>query len=169
MNASANAGVLSHSGSDANAHANAQKTQQYSAFYVHKHLYGIDVQSVQEVVKPMPVTPVPHAPPYVIGLINLRGQIATAVGLLELFETGKKSTPDMMNIICNIEGNLISLMVDEIGDVLEMTRTDFEETPATVPVAVARLLEGVFKTKDALMSVVSIEKVAAEIGIKKKS
>lgn len=149
--------------------AHLAPTQQYSAFFVHQHLYGIDVQRVQEVVKPMPITPVPHAPPFVIGLINLRGQIATAIGLLELFETGKKSTPDMMNIICNIDGNLISLLVDEIGDVLEMTRSDFEETPATVPHQVARLLEGVFKTKDALMSVVSVEKVAAEIGAIKKS
>lgn len=146
----------------------ALKTKQYSAFLVHQHLYGIDVQSVQEVVKPMSVTPVPHAPPYVIGLINLRGQIATAIGLLELFETGQKSTPDMMNIICNIEGNLISLLVDEIGDVMEMTQSEFEDTPVTVPSQVARLLEGVFKTKDSLLSVVSVEKVAAEIGVKKK-
>jgi purine-binding chemotaxis protein CheW len=140
---------------------------QYSTFYVNKRLYGIDVTKVQEVVKAMPITSVPHAPDFVIGLINLRGQIATAIGVMELFGLGEKSHPQMMNIVCNIENNLVSLQVDEIGDVMEVSSIDYESPPSTLPDRIRSLLSGVYKTEDSLLSVIDLTKVSERIGIKK--
>jgi len=143
--------------------------QQFSTFTVHGRLYGIDVLQVQEVMKPMPITLVPHAPDYVIGLINLRGQVATAVGIMELFGLSEKSYPEMMNIVCNIEGQLMALQVDEIGDVIEVASTQFEPPPSTLPNHIRRFLGGVYKTNDGLLSVIDLTKAMEFLGIKKAS
>lgn len=137
----------------------AAASNQFSTFYVASRLYGIDVTCVQEVVRPMPITPIPLAPDYVTGLINLRGQVATAIGLRELF--GLKDTrPDQfMNVVCRIDGSLISLQADEIGDVTEVMAKDFEPTPQTVPADVRRFMLGIYKISGSLLSIIDIERI----------
>ncbi len=139
------------------------KTRQFSTFYVDGRYYGIDVMKVQEVTKTMPITPIRCAPKYVIGLINLRGQIATALGLSELFQLPERTERDRMTVVCRLNENLVSLLVDEIGDVIEVVESAFEPTPATVHPAVKEFLEGVYKTPKAILSVVSIEKVIQQL------
>ena len=136
------------------------QSRQFSTFYVANRLYGIDVTRVQEVVRPMPITPIPLAPEYVTGLINLRGQVATAIGLRELF--GLKDTPpdQFMNVVCRIDGSLISLQADEIGDVIEVMMNDFELTPQTVPGDVRRFMSGIYKISDSLLSIIDIERIS---------
>ncbi|MBP9708180.1 MAG: chemotaxis protein CheW [Oligoflexales bacterium] len=137
----------------------ASAASQFSTFYVANRLYGIDVTRVQEVVRPMPITPIPLAPEYVTGLINLRGQVATAIGLRELL--GLKDTPpdSFMNVVCRIDGSLISLQVDEIGDVIEVMMKDFETTPQTVPGEIRRFMTGIYKTTSSLLSIIDIERI----------
>ncbi len=132
---------------------------QFSTFYVAGRLYGIDVTRVQEVVRPMHITPIPLAPEYVVGLINLRGQVTTAIGLRELF--GLKDTPPetFMNVVCRIDGSLISLQADEIGDVVEVMEKDFELTPQTVPSEVRQFMSGIYKISDSLLSIIDIDRI----------
>lgn len=137
----------------------ASPYRQFSTFYVAGRLYGIDVTRVQEVVRPMPMTPIPLAPDYVTGLINLRGQVATAIGLRPLFDL-RENPPDLfMNVVCKIDGFLISLQVDEIGDVIEVSSKDFEPTPQTIPAEVRRFMTGIYKVSGALLSIVDIQKI----------
>src|SRR6476469_3988162 len=91
-------------------------------FYVQKQLYGIDVMQVQEVVRFLPMSRIPMAFDYVRGLINLRGQVATAIGLREMFAIRGETPGEPMNVILKHEGALIALQVDEIGDVMEVER-----------------------------------------------
>lgn len=132
---------------------------QYSTFFVCERLYGIDVMKVQEVLKPQPLTKMPLAPRFVHGLINLRGQIATAIGLRELFDIQEKKSSESMNVVCRLNDTLISLMVDRIGDVVEVTEENFENAPDTVPENVRRFMSGVYKTPTELLSVIDIEKL----------
>jgi len=132
---------------------------QYSTFYVAGRLYGIDVTRVQEVVRPMPTTPIPLAPNYVVGLINLRGQVATAIGLRELFTITHNPPDQFMNVVCRIDGTLIALQADDIGDVLEVQAKDFEATPQTVPVDVRRFMSGIYKISGSLLSIIDIDRV----------
>ncbi|MFZ4712470.1 MAG: chemotaxis protein CheW [Bacteriovoracaceae bacterium] len=135
-------------------------TNQLSTFYVDKKLYGINVKLVQEITKAMPITPVPLAPYFIHGLINLRGQIATAVGLRELFKLNPaEENQSKINVVCKVEGLLISLVVDEVGDVLELEDTLFESTPDTVNFQVSQFMTGVYKLPHALLSVIDISKV----------
>jgi purine-binding chemotaxis protein CheW len=134
-------------------------TCQFSTFYVAGRLYGIDVTRVQEVVRPMHITPIPLAPDYVVGLINLRGQVTTAIGLRELFGLEESRPDQFMNVVCRIDGSLISLQADEIGDVVEVMEKDFELTPQTVPSEVRRFMSGIYKISDSLLSIVDIDRI----------
>ena len=139
--------------------ASPDARSQYSTFYVGGRLYGIDVTRVQEVVRPMPTTAIPLAPPYVVGLINLRGQVATAIGLRELFAISQDPPDCFMNVVCRIDGTLIALQADEIGDVLEVQERDFEATPQTVPGDVRRFMSGIYKISGSLLSIIDIDRI----------
>lgn len=132
---------------------------QYSTFYVAKRLYGIDVTRVQEVVRPMAMTNIPLADNFVHGLINLRGQVVTAVSLHDLFGLKQASNKELMNVICKADGVLISLLVDEIGDVLELESSEFELIPSTIPDSVRRFMTRVYKVDDELLSIIDVDKV----------
>ena len=135
-------------------------TNQFSTFLVDDRLYGVNIRVVQEITKSMTVTEVPLAPAHIKGLINLRGQIATAVGLRELFEiqaTNKEN--GKINVVCKSEAYLLSLVVDEVGDVLELEDALFEHTPETVSPGVSRFMSGVYKLPNNLLSVIDIQKI----------
>lgn len=139
------------------------QTVQFSTFFVSGRLYGIDVSYVQEVTKSLPITRVPLAPPFIHGLINLRGQIATAVSLRDLFELSSKTTDDQdfMNVVCRKDGLLISLLVDQIGDVIELNKSSFESTPDTVSPKVAKFMDGVYKIPGNLLSIIEVKKIVS--------
>ena len=132
---------------------------QYSTFYVAKRLYGIDVTRVQEVVRPMTTTKIPLAEQFVHGLINLRGQVVTALSLHDLFSLKDKAPAELMNVICKADGALISLLVDEIGDVVELDSDDFEQTPHTIPEGVRRFMTRVYIVGDNLLSILDVDKI----------
>lgn len=134
--------------------------KKFSTFYVSDRLYGVDVTHVQEVTKALPITRVQLAPPFIHGLINLRGQIATAICLKDLFELdAQNSTTEYMNVVCRIDGILMSLLVDKIGDVIELDGTQFEATPDTVTKQISKYMDGVYKVPGSLLSVLSVKKI----------
>ena len=145
---------------------NTQSTHstQYSTFYVADQIYGIEVTQVQEIVKPMPLTKIPLVPDCIKGLINLRGQVTTAIGMRELL--GIESVSDnsnnleYMNVVCQYEDNLVSLLVDEIGDVFSVEASDFEQTPQTIPNSIKRFMVGVYKIQNSsLLSIIDLQKI----------
>jgi chemotaxis protein methyltransferase CheR len=89
-----------------------------------------DVQQVQEVVRPQPITPVPLAPKVVRGLINLRGQILTAIDLRHRLGLGELSDrTKLMNVVVRTDESPVSFLVDEIGEVLDVDESSFEAPP----------------------------------------
>ncbi len=129
-------------------------TQQFCTFYVDDLYFGVDVLQVQEVIRSLEVTRVPLAPPAVHGLINLRGQIVTAIDLRT--RLGLAPRPDgvePMNVVVRTEDGAISLWVDEIGDVIQTDDDSFERTPETMPPAAKDLIRGVYKLSDRLLLV----------------
>lgn len=148
----------------ANSNADQKSTsRQYSTFTVDGRLYGIDVMKVQEVTKPMDVTLMRTAPPCIKGLINLRGQIATAIGLRELFGLSSDSSTEKMTVVCKVEDVLLSLLVDKIGDVVEVNDSSFEQSPQTIPGNIRVFMQGVYKTDDAILSIVSLDSILKEL------
>ena len=142
--------------------ASEQATQasgQFATFFVDGLFFGIEVVQVQEVLRYQEMTPVPLAPDVVEGLINLRGQIVTAVDMrrrLRLQPRAEGQTP--MNTVVRTAGGAVSLLVDEIGDVVEVDAATFVQTPDNVDPAARELLKGVYKLKEHLLLVLDTEK-----------
>jgi purine-binding chemotaxis protein CheW len=135
------------------------QTSQFCTFYLNKLLFGVELKSVQEVIRLLELTKVPLAPAVVSGLINLRGQIVTAVDLRRRLEL-EPAVPGLlaMNVVVHSEDGAVSLLVDEIGDVLEVDESTFELPPETLRGSVRNMLLGVHKLNDRLMLVLDTEK-----------
>jgi purine-binding chemotaxis protein CheW len=135
------------------------QTSQFCTFYLDKLLFGVELKGVQEVIRSLEMTKVPLAPEVVSGLINLRGQIVTAVDLRRRLEL-EPAPPGMraMNVVVRSEDGAVSLLVDEIGDVVEVEESSFEAPPETMRGAVRTMILGIHKLDNRLMHVLDIEK-----------
>lgn len=133
---------------------------QLCGFKVGAGFYAISVLNVQEVIRPQLLTKVPMAPEYIQGLINLRGQIVTAISLKSLFGlvTANEKFEDYMNIIVRSGDSLYSLVVDEILDVIDVDEKTFETTPDTIDEKVRALISGVYKLDTTLLMLLDLDK-----------
>ena len=131
-------------------------SRQYATFVVDDLFFGVDVLRVQEVLRYQEMTAVPRSDGIIEGLINLRGQIVTALDMrrrLNLPRRADGETP--MNVVLRSEGGAVSLLVDDIGDVIAVEQGDFEPPPATLDPAARDMLEGVYKLEDRLLLVLA--------------
>jgi purine-binding chemotaxis protein CheW len=134
-------------------------TSQFCTFYLDKLLFGVELKGVQEVIRSLGMTKVPLAPNVVSGLINLRGQIVTAVDLRRRLELDAAPPgANAMNVVVRSEDGAVSLLVDEIGDVVEVEESSFERPPETLRGSVRNMILGIHKLNDRLMHVLDIEK-----------
>src|SRR5262249_38907449 len=134
-------------------------SKQLCTFYVGDGYFGIPVEQVQEVVRPQPITPVPLAPKVVRGLINLRGQILTAVDLRQRLGLGDTSDQSkLMNVVVRTDDSPVSFLVDEIGEVLDVDEDAFESPPETLHGAMRELIGGAYKLEGRLLLALSTER-----------
>jgi purine-binding chemotaxis protein CheW len=137
----------------------AQTSGQLSTFFVAGMFFGVDVLDVQEVLRSQQMTPVPQSPDVIRGLINLRGQIVTAIDMrrrLGLQPPAEYQTP--MNMVVRTSEGVVSLLVDEIGDVLDVDAAAYERPPGNLDPAARELIRGVYKLKDRVLLVLDTEK-----------
>jgi len=143
-----------------------ENTKQFATFYISDRLYGIDVMQVQEVTQTLSLTPIRMAPPFVRGLINLRGQIATAIGMRELFGlSDETSDAAQASVVCKVNGGLISLLVDRIGDVIEVSEDSFENTPDVIEDDIRKMMRGVYKTEGDILSVIDTQYLSTTLNL----
>ena len=137
-------------------------SRQFCTFYLGEHLFGLDVLCVQEVVRLQPITRVPLAHRVVQGLINLRGQIVTALDLrrrLDLPDREEQGEP--VNVVVQTDDGPVSLLVDGIGDVLEISDEQFEPPPETLRGPVSEAIKGAYKLPDTLLTILDVRKIVA--------
>lgn len=134
--------------------------EQACTFYLEDRMYALDVQEVQEVTKSLAITPIPLAPSYVKGLINLRGQIAVSIDLREMFGLPKMEVNEFTNnIVCRTDGILMAFPVDRVGEVVYNDYNNFESTPETVTPKIAQFMKGVFKSQHDILSMLDIDTI----------
>jgi len=137
----------------------SQSQQQFCTFYIKGLLFGVEVETVQEVIRHQDMTGVPLAPSVVAGLINLRGQIVTAIDLRRRLGVRDRLEGELpMNVVVRTADGAVSLLVDEIGDVVEVEEKDFEEAPDTLGAAGRELIRGVYKLKKELLLVLDTQR-----------
>jgi purine-binding chemotaxis protein CheW len=137
-----------------------KKVIELATFYIGDALCGMDILKVQEINKLMQMTKVPQAPDYVLGILNLRGQIVTIIDLgkkLGLGETDLSLAP--RNIIVNAAGGHVGLLVAKISDVVEADMEKLEKPPANMRGIQGEFFQGVYKTPTSLIGILDVEKV----------
>jgi purine-binding chemotaxis protein CheW len=134
-------------------------SHQYCTFYLDGQYFGLDVLKVQEIIRYQEMARVPLASPAVRGLINLRGQIVTAIDLrrrLELRERPADQLP--LNVVVKTEDGAVSLLVDAIDDVLEVSEKLFERPPETLQGTARELILGAYKLPGRLLLILDVER-----------
>lgn len=153
-------------------------TTVFTTFQLDEQLFGIDIRFVREINKQLELSPVPHAPDYVCGLINLRGQIVTVVDLkrrLGLEDTCL--TSDTHNLIIKTDQELatspdrdellqdfsipdkVGFLVDQIGDIVTVSDDTIAQPPANVGKVDGQYLTGVVSLQEGLLTILSMHKI----------
>ena len=134
--------------------------QKLCTFTLADLVFGVEVMNVQEVLRFQPMTRVPLASSTVRGLINLRGQIVTAIDVRARlgFSTLSDAHEPMNVVLCTKDG-VVSLLVDQIGDVLEVEPNAFERPPTTLPAVLRDVVRGVYKLEHGLLLLLDVERV----------
>jgi purine-binding chemotaxis protein CheW len=131
-----------------------------ATFYVGDALCGMDILKVQEINKLMQMTKVPQAPEYVLGILNLRGQIVTIIDLGKKLGLGETDiSQDPRNIIVNSSGGHVGLLVKKISDVVEADMERREPAPANMRGIQGDYFTGVYKTENNLIGILNVDKV----------
>jgi len=138
--------------------------QQFVSFTIDNFLMGIDILKIREVLPVKKITAVQHAPDFIWGLMNLRGQTITIIDLGVIFGLpGKKLTRDSHNIIMK---NLnLGIVVDSIGDIVTAHKRDIEPCPANTDKKICRYLENVAKIDNEIMAILCLEKIIKQITV----
>ncbi len=135
------------------------KDRQFCTFVIEDLLLGVRIEEVQELIRHQPTTLVPLSSKEVGGLINLRGQIVFAIDLRRrLGLAPRPEDQDPMNVILRTSDGLVSLLVDEIGDVVEVSDEDFGEPPETLAECGKELIQSVVMLEKNLLLVLDTDK-----------
>ena len=133
--------------------------RQFCTFLLAGHHFGVDVTSVQEVIRAQEMTRVPLTPPVVRGLINLRGRIVTAIDLCRRLDLPDRTAGDPpVNVVVRTDDGAVSLLVDEIGDVLDVPEAAFERSPETLAGPARDLIRGAYKLDGRLLLILDTDR-----------
>ncbi len=136
----------------------SQETKLFITFWLGNFLFALPVEEVVEINRSLDITPVPLSPTYVSGIINLRGQILTAIDLasrIGLEKTGEAHH----NVIIGRDEEPISLLVEQIGDVLEIPLSEVEEPPDVIEGLDTKFVKNVCQLPERLLIILDAEKL----------
>jgi len=135
-------------------------TEQFCTFLLDGHVFGTPVPKVQEVIQNQEMTRVPLAPDVISGLINLRGQIVSAIDLRRRLGLEDRPAGQLpMNVVVRTRDGAVSLLVDEIGDVIEVEEETLESPPETLQGFAREVVSGVYKLSGRLLLALDIDRI----------
>ncbi|MBT3765428.1 MAG: chemotaxis protein CheW [Rhodospirillales bacterium] len=136
------------------------EVQDYLTVQIDGQMFGIEAMTVQDILSPRGIAKVPLAPVEVAGSINLRGRIVTAVDVrLRLGMPVAKDPEKLMNVVVDVDGELYSLLVDKVGDVLSMSQKTYESNPTNLNENWRDFAQGVHRLDENLMVICDVEKI----------
>lgn len=136
------------------------EASQCATFYLGNQLMGVDIQQVQEINRHATVAAVPHAPECVQGVINLRGEVVTVLDLRRVLGLEPvEITKETRNVIVNVEGEKLGLLVDRIADVVSTRPDQIEAPPANIRGVDGRFFRGVCKLESELLVILDVLEV----------
>lgn len=134
--------------------------QQLVKFSVADQNFGVNINQIYQIIKPQEVFKVPNTPPFIEGLINLRGKVLTVFNLRKRFNMPEKANDeDTKVLIVNMNDMLLGFTVDSVTEIVRINDEDIEDTPTTLKNFDRRFLSGVGKLGDKLILLLDLEKV----------
>lgn len=130
------------------------------SFKLENELFGLKIESIREILKPLDVTPIPNSKPYVIGVICLRNKIVPIFNFRKIFNIpDSEYTNDTRILVVELQEKIIGLMVDEVREVLRIKETDLESPPSGLGDESSEYIRAVAKLENNLLSLLDIEKI----------
>ena len=136
---------------------------QWVTFRLEDETYGINVMQVQEVLRYTEIAPVPGAPSYVLGIINLRGNVVTVIDTRLRFGLSAADTTDHTRIVViEVENQVVGILVDAVAEVVYLSQSEIETTPNVGNDESAKFIQGVCHKNDQLLILVDLEKLLSD-------
>jgi purine-binding chemotaxis protein CheW len=134
------------------------KPIQLATFHVDDMCLALKIGLIQEIIRDVKITPVPHAPPQVRGVINLRGEVTTVIDLRQVLGLAAlKSTADTQTLIVRSQGESIGLIVDRVGDICAVDVASIVPPPPNLDSVDGRFFQGVCQRKTEIILVLDLE------------
>lgn len=131
-------------------------------FSLGKELYGVTIQSVESIIKLQAITQVPHAASFILGVTNLRGTVVPVLDLRRRFNMACcENTPNTRIVIINAEGSKVGIVVDEVTEVLKVSRNSIQPPPAMSTTVESAFINGIARINNRLVILLDLEKVLA--------
>ena len=140
---------------------NMVKELQVVIFRLAGEEYGLDISQAREIIRVPNITPMPKAPSFIEGVINLRGQIIAVMDLAERFGLNRSARTEKARIvIAEIKGNMLGLVVDEVSEVLRISESDIDPAPEAIQSQIhADFIKGVGRLKDRIIVLLDVDRV----------
>lgn len=134
---------------------------QLACFRVGEEMYALDIMKIKEIIRPQKLTPIPKAPSFIEGVINLRGAVIPVADMRKRFERPVGETNERKNriIICSLAGKIVGLLVDEVNEVRRYTRQEIAPAPEFMQGPEAEYFLGVARRDDEFIMLVDLEKI----------
>ena len=132
-------------------------------FTLEHEIYGINVMQVQEVLREVEVAPVPGAPYYVLGIINLRGNVVSVIDARTRFGLSPKESDDMTRIIViEVQHQIIGILVDSVAEVVDVKLSEVDSAPNVGNAESSKYIDGVVSRGEMLLILVDLNKLLSE-------
>jgi purine-binding chemotaxis protein CheW len=138
---------------------------EYCTFKLDSLLLGISVANVQEVLRQSEVTKVPLAGEMVSGLVNLRGQIVVALDLRRRFGMAELPADSQMSLVVVVDQEPVALLVDDIGDVVSVDESHFEDVPDTLDPELKNLIDAVYRVPEGLLCLLDLKAAVSMMAV----
>ncbi len=143
--------------------ANEDPVLQWVTFRLEDEIYGINVMQVKEVLRYSEIAPVPGAPSYVLGIINLRGSVVTVIDTCQRFSLPTGEITDSTRImILEVDDHVIGILVDAVSEVVYLRQSEVEPSPNVGNDDSSRFIQGVCHKNDTLLILVDLDKLLSE-------
>lgn len=142
-----------------------ENEHQYVTLNIGNQLFGLPVLEVYDVLRDQKINPIPLAPQQVAGSLNLRGRIVTAIDMRRRLAVQNEASyeSEAMNVVVQFKGEMYSLIVDRVGEVMTFTPSQFEKTPAVINPIWRNLSKGIIRLESNLMIILDVERIFVDI------
>ncbi len=134
--------------------------QQWATFQLAEELYGINVMQVKEVLRLTEIAPVPGAQHYILGIINLRGNVITVIDTRTLFGLSRsKATDNSRIIVIELSDQVVGMLVDSVAEVIYLKQSDIERAPNVGTDESTRYIQGVSYHNEELIILLDLNRM----------